>query len=263
MLLFSRGGGRIIGGVDEKYRGGGHPPHKIRPCQYLKSMSYWSLCEDYLKRNPEPPAYLNEACEWLDLLFTRNRYSEEKRNIFFASFIVIADKQLTKINSFVLQGETNSGKSLLMNLLTKPMRPTVLMRQGDASQFYLQNLVNATACLFEEPMITALTVNTMKLIMGGEPCVTDVKNQQSHMIERLPCFFTTNTPLAVDCDSIHRNALMSRSLEFRLNARITSTHTIGSVPAAPVKLTPSHIIHYMRLYKKAIDEHIPAITSVQ
>lgn len=126
-----------------------------------------------------------------------------------AHFILIADKRINKINSFILRGNVNTGKSLITNALTKVLRPSTLNRQGEASQFYMQNLITSPAVVIEEHMTTPLTVNTMKLLLGGENLATDKKNDQTHTISRMPCFFTSNTALEIDCTIVDRNALES------------------------------------------------------
>lgn len=223
--------------------------HNTHNNQQLRQTTYWDLVNSYVEKHPEEitPAITN----WIDNLFETNSINKIE---FLAKLILIADKKLTKVNSFILRGEVNTGKSLLLTLLTECMNPSILMRQGDASQFYLQNLVNSPAVIFEDPTINTININTMKLLMGGEKVATDVKNANTHIIQRLPCFFTTNTMLGIDCDQIHREALQIRSYEFILNQQIRSSTTRGNIPPAPVHLTPTHLYKYILQLKNEIDD---------
>lgn len=206
--------------------------------QQKKVKPFVDLAFDYitkdLKEHPLSRYTFLRAYKWLQFLFTMNGIDMQE---FFGKFLLIQDMALPKLNSFVLRGQLNTGKSMLLNLLLECVEPALIMRMGDASQFYLQNLVTAPAVLFEEPTITNVSINTFKLLMGGEKCATDVKNQNTHTIYRLPNYYTTNIALGADCAPIHQQALKIRMFEFVMNSVIENDKVSGPIHRAPVPIT--------------------------
>jgi len=224
--------------------------------EYMKKDPYIKQIQTYInkdiKENPITRRQVYEGITWIILIF---KYNGIDGLDFLAKFLLIIDQSLNKVNSFILRGQINTGKSMLMNLLLEVLNPTLLMRQGDASQFYFQNLICSTCVLFEEPVITPTSVNSFKLLMGGEKCATDVKNQNTHTIFRTPCFFTTNTALAAECASIHQNALKIRSFEFVLNSVISSDTINGVIPKPPFEITPTIMYLFILANIHEITEH--------
>lgn len=206
--------------------------------QTKKNTPFIDLAFDYIKKDiyitPISRDEVLQAYRWLTYVFTMNGIDMIE---FFGKFLLIQDMALPKLNSFVLRGQLNTGKSMLLNLLLECVEPALIMRMGDASQFYLQNLVTAPAVLFEEPTITNMSINTFKLLMGGEKCATDVKNQNTHTIYRLPNYYTTNIALGADCAPIHQQALKIRMFEFVMNVVIENDKVNGAIKRAPVPIT--------------------------
>ncbi|KAK3885399.1 hypothetical protein Pcinc_010397 [Petrolisthes cinctipes] len=194
--------------------------NKQREIPFLRKIEREININEYRKRDYKP------IQNWLNMLFESNNIDPID---FMAHFILIADKKINKINSFILRGNVNTGKSLIINALTKILRLSNLNRQGEASQFYFQNLITSPAVVIEEPLITPLTVNTMKLLMGGENLATDKKNDQTHIVKRIPCFFTTTTALAIDCNGVDRNALEERSFEYIFNRKINRKYRRSTI----------------------------------
>lgn len=231
--------------------------HRTHDLQTKKNTPFWELALQYIKKDlqvtPLKRGDLIKAYGWLTTLFNLNGHDMIE---FFGKFLLIQDMAIPKLNSFVLRGPTNTGKSMLLTLLLECVEPALIMRMGDASQFYLQNLVTASAVLFEEPTISSVSINTFKLLMAGEKCATDVKNQNTHTIYRLPNYYTTNIALGADCAFIHKEALKIRMFEFILNNTIHSEKIDGVIPTAPVQIT-STILYLIIL------AHINDITDYQ
>jgi hypothetical protein len=97
-----------------------------------------------------------------------------------------------KINTYVFQGDTNTGKSLLLSLVLEDVQPTRIAREKDESNFHLDQLPNASIVVFEKPIIDQTTVGTWKLLMEGSPVPTDMKHSDKETIQRLPIFISTN-----------------------------------------------------------------------
>jgi hypothetical protein len=67
-----------------------------------------------------------------------------------------------------------------------------IARERDRSQFHLDQQPNATAVVFEEPIIDQPTIRTWKLIMEGSPLPTYMKHMDKGFINRLPILISTN-----------------------------------------------------------------------
>ncbi len=131
-----------------------------------------------------------------------------------------------KINTIVFFGPTNTGKSLLANLIINNMLVGIVQRTGDQSAFHLSNLVNKTCAIMEEPRITAVTVNDMKLLFGGESTLeVGIKHQDSERLDRIPIVVTTNTDLGRWIPTADAVPLKSRTITFNFNNVIEQTRT--------------------------------------
>jgi predicted small metal-binding protein len=97
-----------------------------------------------------------------------------------------------KINSLILQGPTNTGKTLMLSLLLETTKPTRISREKDRSNFHLDQLPSATSVIFEEPIIDQTTVGNWKLLLEGSPLPTDIKHSDKELINRIPIFITSN-----------------------------------------------------------------------
>jgi hypothetical protein len=85
---------------------------------------------------------------WLEEIFIQNNVSIPH---FLCSFLLIQTMYYQKINTLLLKGPTNTGKSMLLQLLLAPMQPTTISREKDRSSFHLDQLPNSTSIIFEEP----------------------------------------------------------------------------------------------------------------
>lgn len=158
-----------------------------------------------------------EKQDWLAYFF-------QKQNIHPAEFLawleIIKTKRYKKINALVLEGPTNSGKSLLMDTLIKPFNPELIARENDKSSFHLDQLPIATCALFEEPMITPTNVGTWKLLLEGSTIKTDIKHNNKQEIHRLPIYITTATPLTNNIDVKEKEQIMQRIKLYKLPCSI-------------------------------------------
>ncbi|KAK8372859.1 hypothetical protein O3P69_018685 [Scylla paramamosain] len=105
---------------------------------------------------------------------------------FFAWFIVIGDKKLQKINTFVLKGPTGTGKTLTLATLLNKLNTGTITRCADTNQFHLQNLLSRNFALFEEPRIGVATVDEYKLLLEGSQFEINVKNSDMEQLHRIP-----------------------------------------------------------------------------
>lgn len=114
-----------------------------------------------------------------------------------------------KLNTFVLQGEPNSGKSLILRSLA-PIFMTYGEPRSDASYaFAWMDCIDKKLILWEEPLITDKSIEQLKLVLEGADTYVHVKNKCDAMLRRTPVLITTNSPLWKWVNS-ERNAISAR-----------------------------------------------------
>jgi hypothetical protein len=129
---------------------------------------------------------------------------------------------LQKINTFILKGPTNTGKSMLLQTLLQPIQPVTISREKDRSSFHLDQLPSSSSVIVEEPIIENTTVGTWKLLMEGSTIQTDIKHQDKEDIHRLPIYMTTNSDIHIWCNAVEKEPLMQRYFLHNLSLQITS-----------------------------------------
>jgi hypothetical protein len=132
----------------------------VESLQTIKTKHFYQIMIDNFSLSQVKEA--NVA--WLATLFRANNINIDD---FFAKFLAVHSMNVTKIKSLVLEGPTNTGKSLLINILLSDTKPTRIARERDKSNFHLDQLPNSTSVVFEEPIIDQTTVGTWKLLLEG------------------------------------------------------------------------------------------------
>lgn len=173
------------------------------------------------------PDQHREGKEWIVNLLKENNidikdFVKKVENIF--------DKKKDKINGIVLEGPTNTGKSLLCNLLIYPYTYGTASRRGDQTNFHLENLLHKSIAVMEEPRITGITVDDFKQLLGGESFQVDVKYQEKDWLIRTPTIITTNEDIGLRLSKLDREALLSRIYLFNFKRQIKSDTILGHIP---------------------------------
>ena len=113
------------------------------------------VAQNFIHFSKSQAGPINEdAMKWLETLFNKNKITPAD---FYSWFITIVDKSMPKVNTFVIKGRPNTGKSLITNLLLQDYPQARITRQGELSPFHLSNLVTKTIGIFEEPRILPTT----------------------------------------------------------------------------------------------------------
>lgn len=172
---------------------------------------------------------------WLLDLLTENKINHED---FIKKLVNVLDRKIDKINAFVLEGPTNTGKSLLCSLIIHPYTFGTASRRGDQTNFHLENLLHKTIAVMEEPRITGITVDDFKQLLGGEPFQVDVKYQEKDWLTRTPTIITTNEDIGLRLSKLDRDALYSRLYHFNLYKQIKSDTISGTFALPPFKICP-------------------------
>lgn len=158
-----------------------------------------------------------ENIKWILYLFKSNDIKPEEYLYWITN---IKNMTFTKINGLVLQGFTNAGKSLLIDITIASLKPEEIPRERDNNGFHLDQLPFASAALFEEPMITPINVGTWKLLLEGKSIKTDIKHKDKEGIERLPIYITTATPITSTIDRREAEQIEQRIKIFKFKSTI-------------------------------------------
>ncbi|PNF30105.1 hypothetical protein B7P43_CG03137 [Cryptotermes secundus] len=231
--------------------------HTIEALQTIKTKHYYQLIIDSfdLSLVQQPNVSL------LSRLFSSNSISVDT---FFAKFLIIHSTNITKINTLVIHGQTNTGKSLLLNLVLSDTKPTTIARERDKSNFHLDQLPNSTAVLFEEPIIDQTTIGTWKLLLEGSPIPTDMKHSDKEIINRLPVFISTNQPIWNWVSAEDVSPLKQRLFQFDLTTQISSfVDRTGIIPQPPSIITKHDLYALFLHHLQSIhDEYISLLASL-
>ncbi|EUB54832.1 Non-capsid protein NS-1 [Echinococcus granulosus] len=171
-----------------------------------------------------------ESIQWLEDMFSANEIAVVD---FAITLRIIMNCEDEKINTLVLYGPTNTGKSLICKLTTTFLEHGCVTRRQEASAFAYENLLNREVALMEEPRICAANQQDLKQILGGEPFEVSVKYQNPDLLERLPVIVTTNEPLGVRLSDVDAAAIEGRCKIYTLDKQICNANIDGTVPAPP------------------------------
>jgi len=154
--------------------------------------------EEYKDKRKEAEHDFHDCCDWLEYLFEQNQIDLID---FFVWNTCIKDMRYTKINTLVVQGPTNAGKSLIADSLIGICKPEEVSRERDNSEFHFDQLPEASCVIFEEPCITPVNVGTWKLLFEGKQIKTDIKHKDKEGVRRLPIWITTATKVTTNIDT--------------------------------------------------------------
>ena len=201
-----------------------------------------------------------ENVDWLYNMFQVNNISIEE---FFAWFIIIGDKKLNKINTFVLKGPTGTGKTLTLSTLLNKLNTGTITRGADNNQFHLQNLLSRNFALFEEPRIGPSTVDEYKLLLEGSQFEINVKNSDMQLIPRIPIFISTNRDIEYWVPPADGEALQSRCKTFILTEEIKGlsdrAQTQSGLDQPPAHITLDDFLKLYEEQKEEIDRHVARV----
>ncbi|XP_047486854.1 uncharacterized protein LOC125037707 [Penaeus chinensis] len=227
--------------------------------QRQSKQAIWENLQEIKKRPPN-----EKNIKWLKYLFKENDIDI----IYFLSwFTIVSDKLLNKVNTFVLQGPTGTGKSLCLNALIGNLNTGIVTRSGDANQFHLQNLLGKSYGLFEERRIRQVTVDDFKLLFEGAPFKINVKHQEPEMLHRLLIYVSTNKDIDYWVPPQDGNALYTRTKTFYLRKPIKGLSDKANHQSAleppPGMITTDDFLGLYETYKPLIVERIKVIQIVR
>lgn len=117
----------------------------------------------------------------------------------------VYDKTKTKINSLVIVGESNTGKSLFMNEVLQKLHPmyALYVCAANEDRFAFGEFPGKRVAFAHEGAFGTQQIETAKTICGGQECDVDVKHKDRVKVYRIPFFITSNKLpwLLAPCDA--------------------------------------------------------------
>jgi hypothetical protein len=107
--------------------------------------------------------------------------------------IDILDKKRQKVNSLLIMGQGNSGKTVIANSIFEAFKARAIVTNGASVGISWQDAVNCRIILNEECIIAPMQTEEYKQIMSGADCMVNVKGKPARHLTCTPIIFTTNT----------------------------------------------------------------------
>lgn len=214
-----------------------------------------SIVERFIRTEPKGIVHADLE-KWLETFFSLNKLNMIN---FLAWFIIIADRKFPKINTFLIRGPTNTGKSVVINTLLKGENFAKIMRDGKG--LILENLLDRNYVLYEEPDVTSKLSNYFKLLFEGTPIEINAKHDSSITLKRTPMFVTSNHPLDASVCQVDKIAFQTRIKEFVFEIPIDHpTYKFENpMEAAPQKITHNLWVHIFKKNRTQIEEEVEKI----
>lgn len=153
---------------------------------------------------------LPQALDYLELIFEKNHID---RREFKRSLLRWKNRKEGKKNTILFTGPSNSGKTLLANLICE------LFWHEDEwgysfpdknSEFMFEHFNGKKVYRFEELLVTPQNVDMLKCVLGGERLPIGVKYKSKMLLKPAPVIITTNRRLNKWIDPADYAALCSR-----------------------------------------------------
>lgn len=186
------------------------------------AMSFYKLCK-YKYDTPDACKGLyevmspEESYSWLCRILKFNSIDETQ---FFKAVFDIMDKKLPKINTLLLKGPANAGKTLICESIARACTFYCNIQQfSKGKTFIFMDAVGKRCCMINEPRITDEHAEVLKNVLEGAATHVDVKFQSGQMLQRTPVVVATNHDLSMYLQftkHINEEAYRSRMIRYEL-----------------------------------------------
>lgn len=159
-----------------------------------------------------PPGYLTtrETINMIQKFCIHNGFLTTS---FLDNLFDVLTKALPKVNTFVLQGEANSGKSWILRSLLPWFMFFGEVRAGTGYNFLWQDCLDTSLIFVEELMITQDIVEQCKLVFEGASTAVHVKCKGDQLLNRTPVLVTCNHSMWKWCQA-DMKALKARCFHY-------------------------------------------------
>lgn len=112
--------------------------------------------------------------------------------IFVSSLKMVLMEEHPKINTFMLWGASNSGKSMIAHFIVRPFLYGSMKNQGSLGDYFYASALNKSVILFEEPFVTPPIVEDLKSLLAGASFHVGRKYTDMQLMNRTPVILTSN-----------------------------------------------------------------------
>lgn len=165
---------------------------------------------------------------------------------FVKDIVTVYDKKKTKINSLVIVGQSNSGKSVFFGDVLQKLHPMYALYACSANEdrFAFGEFPGKRVAIAHEGTFGTQQLEVAKTICGGQECDVDVKHKDRVKVYRMPFFITSNKIpwMLAPCDA--------DKLAFRNRCYFYETRVDPEVPEIEKPLHPG-IWYYLLLGEDA------------
>lgn len=134
--------------------------------------------------------------QFSDIFAAQNLNDIDGHKMFWTEIYNICNKSNSKKNCLELIGPANCGKSFFVNWLTEFFINVGHVENFNRFQnFPLQSAYNCRVLNWGEAYAEKSKLDTVKLLLGGDPCPANIKYESTQTIEKTPVFITANKRL--------------------------------------------------------------------
>lgn len=126
----------------------------------------------------------------------------DSADVFWKELFATLDKTVPKLNTMCIIGPPGSGKTFLADCVSAFMLNTGNIANFNKScNFPLQDCKNRRFLVWNEPNFSPNNLDTLKMLLGGDPCPARIKYESDYVIPRTPVMMTTNKKVLPDNDA--------------------------------------------------------------
>ena len=178
------------------------------------SKCWQELLDDY-EGSPKGDKRFYDLDTSLDIFNNWIHHHSLDKEKFLTELYDVLTQRRSKINSFVLQGPSNAGKSYILRTLRYISVAYGEIHAGDNNAFQFQNCINTNLIYIDEPRISPEIAEQMKLVLEGCPTKVKVKCKDDEILNRTPVIMTSNSNVWRWCAGEER-AFKNRMFLYRL-----------------------------------------------
>lgn len=137
----------------------------------------------------------------------------ERKQDFITNLYNVLERKLPKRNSFCIISPPCAGKNFLFDaILCFYWNVGLIQNFNRNSQFPLMEAVDRRVNFWNEPNYEPAAIETLKMLLGGDPCKCNVKHEKERILMRTPVIIASNNTV------FKEDAFKSRCFFYRWNA---------------------------------------------
>lgn len=135
-------------------------------------------------------------------------------DLFVTNLIDIVDRNRPKVNTLMLQGESNAGKTYIVRSVLKLCKYFGEINQGIAGyQFMYADCINKRVISINEPYFDVAMIEQLKIVLEGRGTFVHVKNKKDDWLQPTPVIITCNSHVWRHCRN-EEHAIRNRCIVY-------------------------------------------------